>query len=405
MEPLVVSIRSDPESKPSDFPASLAGGIYHLPQPEQLEAEAKKLRAAHGLPRRVAKALGRWGAKGDKMRAYEAIHLASVLKARGIRHVHAHFAGMAARAAFWLHRFHGFTFSLTGHANDIFCEQNYPVSLEQLVTAARFVVTETDFSRDWLVSRFPKAGRKVFRVYNGIDASKFVRTDRERVEGVFKIISVGRYIEKKGFEFLIDACGALRDQGFEFRCEIIGEGPLREKLAAQIDRLGLGGQICLAGPRSQPEIIPLLSAASVFVLPCVKELRGGMDNLPTVIMEAMAAGLPVVSTGIAGVPEMVVNGETGWIVAERDSAAIARALLVAAGDREIARRLGDKARDRAASAFALGGTVRRLKHLLVAYGRVDCTRASVTADPELKSRERYRKTGLGFWLRDWEKKI
>ena len=403
MAPWIVSIRSDPESKPSDFPASLQAQVHYLPPSAELEAEAKQLRAGHRLPRGIATVLGRWGDKGDKMRAYEAIHLGPLLKERGIRHVHAHFAGMAARTAFWLDRFFGVTFSLTGHANDIFCEQHFPVSLGQLVTVARLVITETEFSRDWLASRFPKHGGKIFRVYNGIDVGKFA-ADAEKAP-YFNIISVGRYIEKKGFEFLIQACRILDEQGVEFHCEIFGEGPLRQSLEEQIGRSGLQGRVVLAGPRSQAELIPLLASASVFVLPCVREKEGGMDNLPTVIVEAMSAGLPVISTSVAGVPEMITDGETGWIVSERDAPATARAIACLAHDRKLALRFGAEARTRASQAFSISTTVRRLKHLLVGYGRVSPPVEAVAADPDLKKRRLARITGIGTLSRGWEKKI
>ena len=144
------------------------------------------------------------------------------------------------------------------------------------------------------------------RIYNGVDLARFHPVDFG--SGIPEIVSIGRLIEKKGFADLISACRLLKPRGREFVCEIIGEGPLEPALQAQIARDGLESCVKLVGPQTQSQIALRLSHATIFALPCTREEGGGMDNLPTVIMEAMAAGLPVVSTPLAGVPEMVEHG-------------------------------------------------------------------------------------------------
>jgi glycosyltransferase involved in cell wall biosynthesis len=146
---------------------------------------------------------------------------------------------------------------------------------------------------------------------------------------------------------LIRACGALAERGKLFRCEIIGEGPLKEELSAQLEQLDLQNRVTLSGTKPQHEVRQRLAAANVFVLPSVVDAQGGMDNLPTVIMEAMATGLPVVSTNIGGIPEMVVQNETGFLVQPDDAVALAAAIENLIDDRLLAQKLGKAGYERA----------------------------------------------------------
>ena len=182
------------------------------------------------------------------------------------------------------------------------------------------------------------------------------------------IISIGRLIEKKGFHDLIEACRVLCERGVEFRCEIIGEGPLESSLRDQITAAGLTTLVTLTGPLPQGEVIKRLACSALFVLPCVAEVGGGMDNLPTVVMEAMAAGLPVISTALGGVPEMVRDGFTGLLVPEHQPVALADALAQILVDRRLARSLGEAGRQRAAELFAIDKSAEALRALFQQVG-------------------------------------
>jgi glycosyltransferase involved in cell wall biosynthesis len=265
-------------------------------------------------------------------------------------------------------QFFGIGYSFTAHANDIFCETDFPVSLADLVKEARLVVTVTDYSRDWLRKRFPESARKIERVYNGIHPDEFSRADFSAKPP--EIVSVGRLIEKKGFGELIDACAILRDRGIDYHCRIIGGGPLEEPLRDQIARLRLEDRVTMEGARPEAEVIAFLKAARVFALACTHEADGGSDNLPTVIMEAMAAGLPVVSTRVAGVPEMIQDGSTGRLVAEHDITGIATALEELLRDAAMARQTGAAGRQLVEKKFATQGTTSELKHLLTQRGSI-----------------------------------
>jgi glycosyltransferase involved in cell wall biosynthesis len=289
---------------------------------------------------------------------------------------------VAARTAWWLRKLFGFTYSFTGHANDIFCETDFPVSNADLVRAARFVVTETDYARQWMEERYPWALGKVFRVFNGIGLDGF--PPRNPAAGVPRILSVGRYVEKKGFPDLIEACRLLRDRGRVFTCDIIGGGPMEAVLRAQIERAQLEGSVRLLGPRSQNEVRHHLAAAQVFVLACVPEVGGGSDNLPTVIMEAMVSGVPVVSTQVAGVPEMILSGEDGILIPPGNPDALAEEVGKLLRDATRAESLGLRGHAAAVEKFAIDKSTSTLKHLLVQHAALHVPSVARQLDPSLR---------------------
>jgi len=177
-------------------------------------------------------------------------------------------------------------------------------------------------------------------------------------------------IQKKGFNDLIGACALLAQRGKSFRCEITGEGPLEKELHGQIDEVSLQNKVVMTGAKPQLQLRRGLAAANVFVLPSVIDPDGGMDNLPTVIMEAMASGLPVISTNIGGIPEMVIENENGFLVQPGDAAAMADAIERVISDRSLAARLGHSGYERARTLFSIENNVRELC-ALIKTGRGD----------------------------------
>jgi glycosyltransferase involved in cell wall biosynthesis len=269
---------------------------------------------------------------------------------------------MAARTAFWIQKFFGISFSFTAHANDIFAPRDFEIGLNKLVDAARVVGTETDYAKEFLQEHFPKRADRIHRIYNGLNLAEFRRADFSCAPPT--IIAVGRLIDKKGFADLIQACRLLVERGKSFRCQIFGEGPLEERLRRQIEELKLQNCVELPGPKPQHEIKKYLAAGTVFVLPSVIDPEGGMDNLPTVIMEAMATGLPVVSTGIGGIPEMVIENETGFLVRAGDAVALADAIENVITDFSVAPRLGESGHKHARELFSIEKNVRSLLALI-----------------------------------------
>lgn len=385
LNPLLISIR-EPDDPLDVVPPELAAAIYDLPPEEELW-ETWHRWIYDGLPPERLRQELRYEEQPEKRRLYEALHLGPRLRELGIRHVHAHFGGLAARTAYWIDRLFGISFSFTGHANDIFCETDSSITRAELVRAASFVVTEAIFSQRWLQQRHPAAARKIHRVYNGIDLEEYRPVNP--ADAPREIVTVGRLIEKKGFPVLIEACGILARAGEEFHCTIIGSGPLEETLRGLIAEHRLEGRVTLAGHQQEPAVRAALDRARLFALACVTEADGGMDNLPTVIVEAMATGLPVVSTPIAGVPEMVTNHGTGMIVPERDPAALAEAMRRLLAEPELARTLGLAGRKEAEKTFDARVSARQLGGLLVKYGGAILPTPSARREGD-------------WWWREWQ---
>ncbi len=225
------------------------------------------------------------------------------------------------------------------------------IGLDKLVDAAHAIVTETDYAAKFLQERFPDRADRIHRIYNGLNLAEFKHADFSAAPP--SIVAIGRLIDKKGFADLIHACRSLKDRGKLFRCEIIGEGPLEKELHRQIDQFDLQNCVQLLGAKPQGEIAEHLAAGTVFVLPSVIGADGGMDNLPTVIMEAMATGLPVISTAIGGIPEMVIENETGILVPPHDAGALGRAIEKVIVDLSLAQRLGERGQKRASELFSI----------------------------------------------------
>jgi len=359
----IFSIRKPKDEPPQDWDKGIVKRVQYLPEEEQLLREVSHAAKKGKLTREIVSALDEWRRRTDFLRLYQAVYVGLRLQEMGIRHVHAHFAGMAARTAFWMDRFFGVTFSFTAHANDIFAPRDFEIGLDKLLNAARVIVTETDYAEKFLQERFPNCADRIHRIYNALNLGEFRRADFSSAPPL--IVAVGRLIDKKGFADLIQACRLLMERGISFRCQIFGEGPLKKKLHEQIVELDLQSYVELAGPKPQHEIRSYLAGGTVFVLPSVIDSEGGMDNLPTVIMEAMATGLPVISTAIGGIPEMVIDNETGLLVSAGDARALADAIENVITNPSLARRLGEKGHKRACELFSIEQNVRDLCGLLL----------------------------------------
>ena len=358
VRPPVFAIRKPKDEPPQDWDEGIVQRVHYLPEEKELVDDVRRASKKGKLTGEVIAALDEWGRRPDFLRLHQAVYVGLRLQEMEIGHVHAHFAGMAARTAFWIGKFFPITFSFTAHANDIFTPRKFEIGLDKLVDAARVVVTETDYAEKFLRDRFPDRADGIHRIYNGLDLAPFVPANSSAAPPL--IVAVGRLIVKKGFADLVRACRLLMERGKSFRCAIIGEGPLEQELGAQINQLCLQDRVELPGAKPQHEIREYLVAASVFVLPSVVDPDGGMDNLPTVIMEAMAAGLPVVSTATGGIPEMVIQNETGFLGPPGDAVALAGAIERLLDDIGLARRLGERGFQRAEQLFSIEKNAREL---------------------------------------------
>src|SRR6476469_822650 len=243
-----------------------------------------------------------------RTRARNATYFAELFQRERVDHFHVHFANRAAHTALFLKAMSGLPFSLTAHGQDFMADLGDDDLLREICDAAEFVAVETEYSRGLMQERCPNAATKMHRVYNGMDLENFVGSSPKGVtEGPVKILSVGRLVAFKGFEYLIEACEQLRQRSIQFHCEIIGDGPLRENLRNQIADLRLIDRITLAGALPQDCVLEKLRDCDIFALASTTDEKGASDIFPTVILEAMASARPVVSTTLAGIPESVVD--------------------------------------------------------------------------------------------------
>lgn len=360
--PPVYSIRRPAEARPANIPLENIP-VYYLPNTNSL---GFKLRTKL-ISSRIKDLWSGSGDLRDKGRFREAIFLGHKLKVAGVSHLHVHFAGLASRTAWWIKRLYNIPYSFTGHANDIFCPKpDQRLGLGDLVRDATFVVVVSDFGANWLRSRFSDSADKIHRVYNGLDLSLF--KPAAPASGALRLLTVGRLIEKKGFRYLVDACHLLREAGLSFECKIVGEGPDLSRLQRLIDDYKLSDDVRLTGPLPQTELTELLARSSIFVFPAVHDSAGDTDNLPTVLIEAMASRLPIISTDIAGIPEIVQQNENGILVPEKDPAQLEIAIRTIAGDTILLERFGRASRRIAEEKFTLSATVAQLKRLFTQHG-------------------------------------
>lgn len=269
------------------------------------------------------------------------------LRRAGIEHVHAHFASTTADCAAIVACTLGVPFSFTAHAYDIYSTvpRLRNDTLAWKVRRARRVIAVSDFGAALLRACLPAEERgRVRTVRVGIPLELFQLSPWPADEGPLKLLCVARWCEKKGLDTLLDACALLRDRGIAFELRLFGDGPLREALTAQWRRLDLAAWVTLGGPIAQEEVAREMRACHVFALPCRRDRSGDMDGIPTVFMEAMATGRPVVSCGISGIPELVRHEETGLLAAPDDVPGIADAIARLGADRALARRLGARGR-------------------------------------------------------------
>ncbi len=285
--------------------------------------------------------LGDAGAE-DARTVYQAIIVGQLAVERGISHLHAHFATSATSVARLAARLAGVTYSFTAHAKDIYGPEVRHEDLRSKLADASAGVTVSDYNLAHLRRTYGPAADRVTRVYNGLPLDEFPYSSPDTRSPL--ILFVGRLVEKKGLTDLIDACAILTEARRPFLCRIVGEGPLEGQLHAQIDRLGLSSNVILLGPRPRREVVRHLQQAAVLAAPCVVSPDGDRDGLPTVLIEAMAAGTPCVATRVTGIPEIVRDESTGLLVDEHNPRALAVALERLLSDAQLRVRLATAGR-------------------------------------------------------------
>jgi glycosyltransferase involved in cell wall biosynthesis len=308
--------------------------------------------------------------------------IAEDVLARGtIRHLHAHFCHTTTTVTMLASRLCGLPFSFTAHAKDIYVRELNPGALlPEKLRRAKFVVTCTAANRAHLAALGVEQ-TPIHTIYHGLNTRQFAPRSADAADSPDPLIlSVGRLVEKKGFPDLLEACRRLRDRGYRFRCQIVGApGRSAETIASLIGELKLEETVTLRPAVTQEDLRQIYQQAAMFVLPCRIAGNEDRDGIPNVLVEAMAMGLPVVSTTVSGIPELIAHGETGLLAPQQDPETLARRMAELLDSPALRRRLGCAARDAVCRSFDAEVNIRALHRLFL-----DCLRDD---EPAAASRE------------------
>jgi glycosyltransferase involved in cell wall biosynthesis len=300
----------------------------------------------------------------------EGVYVAHLLRPYSCTQIHAHFIHRVATVALIASRLLRIPYSVTAHAGDIYVN---PVLLPEKLSEAKFIVTCTNYNKEHL-SYLGEGlfSHKLSCIYHGLEVSRY-SPGPFSLQNKGLILAVGQLREKKGFSFLLKACRTLIDQGYDLECHIVGEGPLRQTLEAQIRQLSLENTVMLCGALPHQEVINKYRQAAIFVQPSILSLDGDRDGIPNVILEAMAMELPVVSTRHSGIPEVVQDGINGLLVPPADDIALAQALARLLDSPAERRRLGQRGRQTVIENFDLEQNVKQLLEKFTAHQQIQIT--------------------------------
>lgn len=327
---------------------------------------------------------GTWGSPNFFVGALgifpKTVRVAVDMQRSGVTHVHAHFATHPALAALVVHRLTGIPFSFTAHGSDLHVDRRM---LGEKIRAAAFAVAVSQFNKEIMVREAGEASRRRIHVIHcGVDPDFFTPRPGRRAESsrAVRLVSVASFEAVKGHRFLIDACAGLRDAGLEFRLDLVGDGPLRREVEAHVAARDLQRHVRLLGGQPRGEVARALAGADIAVLASHPTAEGKREGIPVALMEAMAAGLPVVATAISGIPELVEPGVTGLLVPSGDAAALAGALRTLIADPDLRERLGRAGRARVVRDFNLATNALALQQLFTnREGRLEAAEAESLA--------------------------
>ncbi|MGD2148424.1 MAG: glycosyltransferase, partial [Anaerolineae bacterium] len=303
----------------------------------------------------------------------KAVYLAGTLKDRNVSHIHSPWADQCAFVSLIASRLLRVPYSVQGRAHDLHRDSHRYAQREKLENA-EFVITNTRYNESYIRSLMSNAKwRRVSVINNGIDLARCVPRERPRAQArSVGVLCVARLAEEKGLQYLLKACRILNDGGLSFECQIIGgpEEPLYADYIVRLKKLhrelGLEDGVAFLGPQPFEQVLTEYSRADIFVLPCVIAKSGGRDIIPNVLIEAMAMRLPVVSTLVSGIPEIVEDGVSGILVPPNDEQALADAISKLAVDPGLRHTLGENARRRVEDRFDIRENIGRYIELFTA---------------------------------------
>jgi len=248
------------------------------------------------------------------------------MQKKHIEHIHAHFLNSSSSITMFCSRLTGIPYSVTVHSAG---ERDLPhvIAIAEKMKYSSQLLMISKFNIHYYNDLYPCEDKSEV-VRCGMDIGDFIfrKTSSPRVNEPLKLLAVGRFVEKKGFRYLIEAAGIAKSKGQNFKVEILGSGPLEKDLHALRDALDLKDLVHFFGQATTAQVKEKMLAADVVVVPSVTSESGEMEGIPVVIMEAMASGVPVIASAHSGIPELVTD-ETGYIVPEKDAQALAATLM------------------------------------------------------------------------------
>ena len=283
--------------------------------------------------------------------------IATIIKEKKIKHIHCHFAGQNVGIAYIINQALRIPYTFTTHAYDIFIDPSKDIV--KWANASKGTITISEFNKKYMFERLGIPLEKTKIVTYGIYLEK-LNPVLEYKTDPFRIISISRLAEKKGYPYLIEACKILKERGVEFICEIQGDGPARPKFERMIKENNLEKEIKLGSALTRQEVSRFISTGSVFVLPCIRASNNDMDGIPNVLMEAMAMEIPVISTKMTGIPELIDNGIDGVIVPPNDSYALAEAILKIKTDKVFSEKIRKNGRKKIEDKFNINTNIKKL---------------------------------------------
>jgi len=257
----------------------------------------------------------------------------------------------------------GISYSFTAHAKDIFHADVIEKDFSKKLEFSKIAITISDFNYTYIKQKYGKSARQLQRVYNGLPLNDFIYKSPEK--RLRTVISVSRLVTKKGLSFLIDACFILQKKGVKFQCNIIGDGPLKSQLQAQISHHNLEKTVIMTGPKTQQEVKQLVQNSAIFAAPCIVADDGNRDGLPTVLLEAMALGTPCISTKVTGIPEIIRNNITGLLINEKDAVQLATAIERLFNNEDLGIALSKNARDLIEHEFDIDKNTSKLRRIMM----------------------------------------
>jgi len=287
----------------------------------------------------------------------EGVYAAHLLRKEQFHELHAHFVDRAATVALVIGRFLDKPYSLSVHAGpDIFVD---PVLLPEKIIEARHVATCTRYNKSHLEALVGQdLEHKISCIHHGLDLKNYQPDPTVSNERPL-ILSVGQLTARKGFAHLIQGCYELKKRGYVFACHIVGRGPQQQELEALITRLSLQDVVVLCGALPHQEVIEKYNQATMFVLPCVQSSNGNLDGIPNVLAEAMVMDVPVITTNISGIPELISHRVNGLLIAPGDDAALVSAMSQLFDESALRQELGRNGRQSVIEEFDVEHNVRQ----------------------------------------------